>query len=315
MERRALMGALAACSLPLAATRTSAGVRPTFIHGFGEGSTTGVITQFAASVVLFKSGIKPWIATVPGQQGYAAFQHFQSKSAGEGAYLVADTMTLMLNAVRRATVEQVLAAPPIVKLTNGISIALVASAGSGIERFEDLQAEGARRVLRVAHAGRWSASGVPLAWTWPDPGAIKEVICSGNDTALKALARGEVELAFVLTNSMPKARRETPDLKILTTFGAARSPHFPSVRTYGELVGDAKKSFTISFSLFARPDTPVEDSAALAESFARPLPPRLLKSLDWLAQSIVVNDEQTVRVTVRRDLRVAMSVASRLAPA
>ena len=312
MKRRALLGGIATAALPLAPSRTEALSRPTFIHGFGEGSTTGVITQFAAAVVLFKVGVKPWIATVPGKQGYGAFEYFQSGRAGDGAFLVADTMTLMLNAVRRNTVEQVLAIDPVVKFTNGISLALVASAASGIERWNDVEAVGRQRMLRIGHSGRWSASGVALGWMLPGLSPLKEVVCSGNDTVLKAVAQGEVDLAIAITNSLPRACRDSPGLKVLATFGAARSPHFRDVRTYAEISGDPKKAFTVSFSLFARPDSARDDLATLTEGFSRPMPPDLLKGLDWLAPDIVVNDARTVGDTVRRDLRVAISAAREL---
>lgn len=314
LGRRAFAGGLAAAALPFATPRPMALARPTFIHGFGEGSTTGMIAQFAASVVLFKVGVKPWITTVPGQQGYGAFEHFQSRHTGDNAFLIADTMTLMLNAVRRKTVEQVLAIEPVVKFTNGISLALVASSTSGIGHWSDIQAVGRKRALRVGHAGRWSACGVALGWMLPGLPPIKELLCSGNDTALKAVAQGEVDLALAVTNSLPGALQATPDLRILATFGAARSPHFPAVPTYAELSGDAKKSFTVSFSLFAKPTALRDDLAVLVEGFGRPLPPTLLKGLDWLAQDIVINDAQTVGETVRRDLRVAISAAKELAP-
>ena len=318
VSRRTLVASMAASlvagGLPLAVGRSAARARPVFVHGFGTGSTTGVMTQFAASVVLFKTGARPWITTVPGEHGYAAFEHFQSQPGDEPVYLVADTMTLMLNAVRRKSVDRILAIDPVVKLTNGISLGLVASASSGIHRFEDIRGEGQKQALRLAHAGRWSAAGIALAWMLPDLPSIREVVCSGNDTVLKAVAQGEADLGIVVTNALPRAQQETPGLKVLTSFGAGRSPHYPEVRTYAELVGDPKKAFTSSFSLFGRPDTDRAELAALAEAFARPFPSKIVKSLDWLAQNVVVSDEATVRETVRRDLRVAMSAVRELAP-
>jgi len=313
-RRRSLLGALALAT-PLLAHRSAGALeRPTFVHGFGEGSTTGVLTRFAAAVVLFKAGTRPWVTAVPGDQGFGAFTHFQSPSAGDNAFLVADTMTLMLNAVRRRVVEPVLAMEPIVKLTNGISLALVASGASAVERLEDIPAAGRRRILRIAHAGRWSAAGVPLAWMMPSLPPVKELVCSGNDTVLKAVGQDAADLGLVITNALPRALRDGADLRPLATFGAERSPHFPQVRTFAEIVRDPKKSFTSSFSLFAKPNARRQLDDVLVEAFARPLPPKLLLSLDWLAQNIVVNDHQTVRDTVRRDLRVAMSAASQLAP-
>lgn len=316
--RRTLVASMAAAlatgGLPLAAGRSAARARSVFVHGFGAGSTTGVMTQFAASVVLFKTGARPWITTVPGDHGYAAFEHFLSQPGDESAYLVADTMTLMLNAVRRGSVDRILAIDPVVKLTNGISLGLVASPASGIRRFEDLRDSGQQQPLRLAHAGRWSAAGIALAWMLPDLPPLREVLCSGNDTVLKAVAQGEADLAIVVTNALPRAQQETPGLKALASFGAERSPHYPEVRTYAELVGDPKKAFTSSFSLFARPGADRAEESALAEAFARPFPAKIVKSLDWLAQNVVVSDEATVRETVRRDLRVAMSAIRELAP-
>jgi tripartite-type tricarboxylate transporter receptor subunit TctC len=286
--------------------------RPTFIHGFGEGSPSGLITQFASAVVLFRAGVKPRITTVPGQHGYSAFEHFQSKYAGDNVFLVADTMTLMLNAVRRKTVERVMAIEPIIKLTNGISFALASSAASGIKQLEDIAAISQKRILRIAHTGDTSASGVSLGWMRPNLPPVKEMLCTGNDTVLKSLIKGDADLALVITNSLPMALKEERALNVLTTFGAERSPYFESVKTYREVSGDDKKSFTSSFSLFARPDVPGEDIPLLTEAFAQPFPPSILKSLEWLAQSVVVNDERTVHQTVQRDLRVALSVANQL---
>lgn len=295
-----------------AALKANAVKRPTFVHGYSEGSTTGLVAKFAALAVQSHTGEKPLIVPVPGDHGFGAFQYFMSSLAEDDTFLIADTMTLIYNATKNKLIDQIFLMEPVAKLTNGMSIALVASKASGIKRYADAIAYGRTNDLRIAHAGKYSAAGIALAWMASALPSFKNVICSGNELVLQALSLGEADIGLAVTNTIPAASTRNSDYEVVTTFGADRSPHFPDVPTFGELMNDRKKAFTTSFSMFAYKSTAVATVSAFRESFAQPFPPSLLASLGDLGQSVHINDANTVKETLARDLRVSLSVVSDL---
>ena len=312
LKRRAILATLTASGLIATASSIAKPRRPTFIHGFGEGSPTGVITQFASAVVLSRAAVKPWIVTVPGENGFGAFQYFMSPLIEGDAFLIADTMTLIYNAMKNKQVDQISLMEPVAKLTNGISIALVASKASGIKQYGDVAAYGRGNALRIAHTGKYSAAGVALAWMTSTLPSFKNVICSGGDMVLQALSSDQADIGLAVTNTIPAAMKRTSDYEVVVTFGADRSSHFPDVPTFGELINDRKKSFTTSFSMFTYKSTPEAVVSGIREAFGQPFSPSLLASLGDLGQSIHINDASTVRETLARDFRVSLSVVNDL---
>ena len=131
----------------------------------------------------------------------------------------------------------------------------------------------------------------------------------GNATILEAVAGGAAEAGIAMTNSLPKFIADNPGaIEVIATFGARRSPHFPEVPTFAELVGDDKRDYTISFSVFAPSGTPDEAVVPLGAELAGPYPEDLVAPLAEIGLAIAPADAATARATLERDLGVARSL-------
>lgn len=199
----------------------------------------------------------PQVTALPGDHGYNGFLGLAKAPADGSTALVADTLTLMLNAVSRGTVDDVLALVPVAKITSGMSTALVTGTTTGLAEWDAFAAAAGAGGFRMASSGMLSAYGPAVGWFMAATAPMAEVEAIGNAAILGAVAGGAADAGVAMTNSLPAFMVEHPGtLEVVATFGAQRSPHFPEVPTFSELVGDDKRDYTISFSVFAPAGTP-----------------------------------------------------------
>lgn len=301
------LGALAAPALGLTAPARAA--RLTVVHGFAEGSITAGIAGYVTAV-LRKAGLPATGPDAfPGEHGFNGYLYLQSRAADGTVVLVADTLTLALNAVDRGLENEIRALVPLAKTTLGFSTALIASPSSGIRDWAGFVAAAKARPLRVATSGRLSAYGPAVAWAARLSAPFEEVHLIGNKHLLDAVAANAVDASVVTTASLPPVLAERADAVVpVCSFGAKRSPLFPALPTFAELSGNDKLDYTFAFSTFARAGTPAASLEPIVRALMQPVDPALAGSLGPMANGMLVTeDAAAVTETLARDLRVARS--------
>lgn len=301
------LGALAAPALGPIAPARAAGL--TVVHGFAEGSITAGIAGYVTAV-LRKAGLPAsGPDAFPGEHGFNGYLSLQSRPADGTVVLVADTLTLALNAVDRGLEDDVRALVPLAKTTLGFSTALIASPSSGIRDWTGFVAAAKARPLRVATSGRLSAYGPAVAWASRLSAPFEEVPLVGNKHLLEAVVTNAVDASVVTTASLPPVLAERPNAVVpICSFGAKRSPLFPALPTFAELSGNDKLDYTFAFSTFARAGTPAASLEPIVRALVQPVDPALAGSLGPMASGMLVTeDAAAVTETLARDLRVAKS--------
>jgi len=306
VQRRTLFAGLAALgALPFARARANAPLE--ILHGYTAGSVTGQVARFVASVLASKGRPAPALRAMPGDHGFAPVSPFLAGAPGD-RILVADTLTLMMNGVAQGRLSDVERLVPVAKVTNGYSTALITGATSGLKSWADVVPAARGRGLALAGSGRLSAYGPALAWVAAAAPGVTDVDAPGNDLIIEAVRSGAAAIGVVTTDSIAAilARGgETPT--VLATFGAARSPAFPSVPTFAELTGDRQRAYTFSYSVFAPPGAAGSFVEGIARDLAGPFPENLVAPLGQLGTRVAAGDAALVRETMQRDLRVARS--------
>lgn len=305
------LGALAGSSLSLPGLTRPAGAAGTLtvVHGFAEGSITAGIAGYVTAV-LRKAGLPAsGPEAFPGEHGFNGYLYLQSRAADGTVVLVADTLTLALNAVDRGLADEVRSLVPLAKTTLGFSTALIASPASGIRDWAGFVAAAKARRLRVATSGRLSAYGPAVAWASRLTAPFEEVHLIGNKHLLDAVVENAVDAAVVTTASLPPVLADRPDAVVpICSFGAKRSPLFPALPTVAELSGNDKLDYTFAFSTFAKAGTPAAAVAPLVQALMQPIDPTLADALGPMARGMLApEDAAAVTETLERDLRVAKS--------
>ncbi len=253
------------------------------------------------------------IATVIGESGGLAQDILGRTPADGSTLLVAELLTRAIDeALANSGQETELTAlTPIIKLAQGVSVALVVRADSPFQTFEEMAAEAQERTLSVATSGKRTSSGVALALiakrlnlpfafsSRPTMGAI-----------LRDLDSGAVDAAIIFTRvlTFPEVQG---DYRALITFGAERSPLLrKTVPTLAELSGDRKDAFTTSVALFGPPAMDPSKVLSLATAFFRGVSAdqAVMEAAVASGVDIVLKDAEVVEETMARDANVVQRV-------
>jgi tripartite-type tricarboxylate transporter receptor subunit TctC len=248
------------------------------------------------------------IQDVPGEGGIAAAQAVVEAAPDGSALLLADNLQLAVNEAVRAWPLDLDALRPVAKLTLGISIALVAPAGSGITSWPALSDRTERDGLRLSVPASHVAHDVARAMIERATGMAFEVVAAADDQAtLTEVATGRADIGLVTTNSL-----EAPDpaagvdLRPIVTFGARRSPLYPDTPTFAAVTGDDKNDFTYSFALFGPPELDEDLTRALAEATQTACTrPAALTAAGAAGLPLACREAEVVEQTLERDLQVA----------
>lgn len=306
VQRRALMVGLTALgAVPLGRAWANAPLE--ILHGYTAGSVTGQVARFVGSILASKGRSAPTLRALPGDHGFAPVPTFLAGGAGD-RLLVADTLTLMMNGVAQDRLSDVERLVPVAKVTNGYSTALITGASSGLKGWADVVSAAGGRGLALAGSGRLSAYGPALAWVAAAAPGVTHVDAPGNDLIIDAVRTGTAAIGIVTTDSIAAiVTRGGEAPTVLATFGAARSPAFPSVPTFAELTSDRHRAYTFSYSVFAPPGAPGSFVEGMARDLAGPFADTLVAPLGQLGTRVATGDAALVRETMQRDLRVARS--------
>lgn len=253
------------------------------------------------------------VATVIGEAGGLA-QDLTGRLPPNGqSLLVAELLTRAIDEALPDSGQetQLSDLTPIVKLAQGISVALIVPDGSEIVGFDEFVQAAKERTLTVATFGRRSSSGIGLAllakrlnlpFVYSDRANLRAV--------LRDLDSGIADAAIVFTRVLvfPEFQgRYRP----LATFGGARSALLnDKVPTFAELSGDEKDTFTTSVALFGPPGMSDETVASISAAFFRGVSsdPMVMETAAKRGIDIVIKDADVVAETMERDRNVVERV-------
>lgn len=253
------------------------------------------------------------IATVIGERGGLAQDILGRVPADGSTLLVAELLTRAIDEAMPDSGQEthLSSLTPILKLAQGVSVALVVRADSPFKTFMDLEAEAQERTLSIATSGKRTSSGVALAMiakrlnlpfafsSRPTLGAILRDVDSG-------VADAAIIFTRVLTFPAIKG-----DYRALITFGAERSPLLRSaVPTLAELSGDRKDAFTTSVALFGPPAMDPDKALSLATAFFRGVSAdkAVMEAAVASGADIILKDSDVVEKTMARDANVVQRV-------
>jgi tripartite-type tricarboxylate transporter receptor subunit TctC len=304
------LGAAAAGSGLLAAREASAGDTVHMVCGFGVGNPTDLCVQLIGDGFSAALDQPVTLDYAIGEAGkLAALRVIDARPDGK-TLLVAEILNLALHDAAGANLLPRLR--PIAKITRGFSTALAVNEYSDIKDWPGLLASARAGRLKAATTGHDSTVGLLLALVERRMKLSFEALeVAGTNAAVEMLLTRRADLAVVDTRTvLLHNARDRTKLRVIATSGARRSPQSPSVPTLGELVGDPKLAYTISFGLFA--------PAATAPSVAGRLTAALVglrndKSVQVQARLANIPMEfdgpSAIAEAVARDRRIAADIA------
>jgi tripartite-type tricarboxylate transporter receptor subunit TctC len=244
------------------------------------------------------------VEDVPGEDGIAAARAVVEAAPDGRTLLLADNLLLAVNEAARASPLDLDALQPVAKLTLGISIALVAPAGSEITSWQALSDRVGQDRLSLSVPAARAAHDVARAMLERATAKAFELVAAADDQAsLTDVAQGRADLGLVTTNSL---EAHAADLQPVVTFGAKRSPLYPDTPTFAEVTGDDKNDFTYSFALFGPPELDDDLARSLAEATQTACAqPAALTAAGRAGLPLACREAEVVEETLERDLQVA----------
>ncbi len=305
--RRTFLTALGAASLPwLGSAAASAEAAPLTILLPYPGGAFDAIVRALSGPLSGHLGREVAVESVPGDGGWEALARLQ---AGDPA------STLLADADLTLAVKQVMGGrdfnfdslTPVAKLTDGISVALIAPADAGHADWTGLADALAERKVKLATTGEATAYGVArLLWASVFKGEIEEVWAPGPRAIFEAVVGGKADVGLVTTNLLDGFNAASTDGKAVPvmTFGAKRSPRYPQTPTLAEISGNDKDDFTIALGLFAGRAAPADMVAAVADALGQAQnAPSIMTAAVQRNFPIKVNDAEVLRESFARSLR------------
>ncbi|MEM7022388.1 MAG: hypothetical protein AAF637_07305, partial [Pseudomonadota bacterium] len=201
------------------------------------------------------------------------------------------------------------------KLTDGLSVALVAPADATYANWLELSQSIQDQPMTLASTGPDSAFGVALALLNKVVGQdFREVRADGPQAIFDAVVGGEAQLGLITTNLIPEFNATRPErggVWPIMTFGAERSPLFTQTPTLAELSGDRHDDFTFSLGLYG--------SAAMSADSAMQIfraikevenAPEIMAAPVHAQVPLRVSDGAILTEAFERDLRLVRSLSS-----
>jgi tripartite-type tricarboxylate transporter receptor subunit TctC len=245
---------------------------------------------------------------VPGEDGIAAARAVIETAPDGGTLLLADNLLLAVNEATGAWPLDLDELRPVAKLTLGISVAVVARAGSDVASWRALLDRARHDGLRLSVPTASAAHHVARAMLERAAGKPFEVVEVADEQAsLADVARGRAYLGLITTNDIrTRSAAAGADLRPVVTFGVRRSPLYPDTPTFAEVTGDYKNDFTYSFALFGPPKLDEDRTRNLAQAALTACArPAALIGAGEANLPLACREPEVLEQTLERDLQVA----------
>lgn len=306
MRRRlvAAVALLAALSL-----RAAGAAEPplTLVEPYGPGSITdrfaqamkpGLEQAMGRTVTVEHAGAEP--------VGALAARIAAAPHDGSVVFL-ADLLNLELASAAGKSGFNLAELTPIAKLSGAGSVSLVVAEASPIKSWADFAAAAAAGPLAIAHIGRMTTTGVPLALMEKVLGVqFADVVAASRADLLAALADKRAAAGFLVTNMLQPGPDAAP-VRAIVSFGAARSPALPEVPTFQEAAHQRKAAITTVIAVFGPGGLDDRTTRRLSSSFAAaartalhadPQGSRALQlraGANWLLRETMERDARVIR--------------------
>jgi tripartite-type tricarboxylate transporter receptor subunit TctC len=246
------------------------------------------------------------IEHVPGDGGWEAIERL--RSGDPDSTILADAeLTLALKQKVGGRGFEIDQLRPVAKLTDGISVALIATAGASHGTWPELAKAMSERPLTLAATGPHSAFGVAEALLVTVLGSgFTEVREPGPQAIFDAVSGGKAELGLITTNLIQSFNAAATGAKVapIVTFGAKRSPQHPDTPTLAELSGNDKYDFTFALGFYGNkamsPDVAERIYQALIAAQADPA---IVEAPVHANFPLNVHDATVLQESFERDLR------------
>ena len=290
------------------ATAATSAVR--LICGFGVGNPTDLCAQLIQDGFSAALNEPVEFDYTLGQAGRRAALEVIGAAPDGRLLLIAEILNLVL---QETPAEPLLSRlQPIAKITRGFSTALAVNEYSDIKDWPGLLASARAGRLKAATTGHDSTVGLLLALVERRMKLSFEALeVAGTNAAVEMLLTRRADLAVVDTRTvLLHNARDRTKLHVIATSGARRSPQLPSVPTLGELVGNSKLAYTISFGLFAPAATPPSVARRLTAALVGLRNDKSVQAQARLANIPMEFDgPSAIAEAVARDRRIAADIA------
>lgn len=318
MRRHGIVGGFAAAlalawlALPAQAQqaqtpRPLAGQAITVMEPFGPGSVTETVMRLLKPGMEQALGATIQIRTERSPDGSKAFDRVAA-AAPDGRTLLAitDAARLFYEFLTASKVK-LETFTPIAKLTDGVSLALVAPATAPVKDYESLKTMiAAKKRPSLALYGAGSPAGVFAAMVEDHASErFGERFIETDDQILARLVAGNAAFGILPTPAVLGKAGQANKLRALVTSGARRHPRLPDVPTLGEVTGKPKLTFTAAVVLYAPPGTPKPAADALSRAAIDAGASDQAKAAAQAAVlPLAVRDAEVMRATLARTQRV-----------
>lgn len=231
----------------------------TIILPYPDGAFDAIIHSFERPLS-HRLGRDVLIEHVPGDGGWEAIERLRSTDP-DSTILADAELTLALKQETGGRGFEIDQLRPVAKITDGISVALIAPAGASHGTWPELAKAMSERPRTLASTGPHSAFGVAEALLVSVLGSgFTEVREPGPQAIFDAVSGGEAELGLMTTNLIKRFNAAASGTKVapIVTFGAKRSPRHPDTPTLAELSGNDKYDFTFALGFYGNTAMPPE---------------------------------------------------------
>jgi tripartite-type tricarboxylate transporter receptor subunit TctC len=244
------------------------------------------------------------LRTIAGHDGFDAIRAVLASEAGAPALFGSAVMgTQYAEKVDEADIR-IEALTPVVKLTNGFSVALFAKQGGPLKAWADLAAT---KPLKISSLERATAAYVAELMLARKGGIVAQVTLRNSIPEVMAdVAAGRCEVGIIPTILLIKQRDR---LQPIVTFGAARNAVLKETPTFAEVAGNRKLAFTESIGVLASPKLAPETAARLTRAFiAAGQDPQVVDRAEAAGLPLAVGGPDILLETMKRNERVLQRI-------
>lgn len=284
-----------------------AGQTITVVEPFGRGSVTETVMRIIKPGMEQALGAKIAVVTERSPNGSRAFDRVAAaRPDGRTLLLTTDAAQLFYEFLTASKIR-LETFTPIAKLTDGVSLSLVAPASSPVRDYASLKSMlQARKRPSMALYGADSPAGVFAAMVEDHAEErFGERLIETDAEILARLADGKAAFGILPTSALLGSAGQANKLRAMVTSGAKRNPRLPDVPTLGEVTGKAKQAFTMAVVLFAPPGTPGPEAEAITKAVAGATgAPKAKADAQAAALPLAYRDAGTLRAAIERTERV-----------